>query len=375
MGVLATTLAVLLATTACNRDSQAAEQGGPGGSRGRGGDRVVPVQVATVELGEVSRSVNATGTVEPIRTVGVVSQISGVLRDIAAEEGDYVQQGAVLARVDVPELEAQLVSAQAALDLAQSTAQRTGSLFGQQIITAAENEAAQAALAAARATRDQLRTRIGFATVRAPVSGVVLERRAEAGDLASPQGRLFTVADVSTLVVRVPVSELDVTALRQGDGVDVTLDALPGRTLRGTIRRVFPAADSVSRLVPVEVALTGAAARDARPGFLARVGFRLDPRSGVLLIPATAVLENPRGSVVYVVQEGAATLRSVQRGATYQGRVEITNGLAPGEQVVVAGNNDLREGSRVRVMSDLRDTLDTPMPGRDSAATTVGANR
>ena len=332
-------------------------------------DRAEPVQVAVAVLGVTSRSLALTGSVEPIRTVSVVSQLGGVLQAVAVEEGDAVREGAVLARLEVPEIRAQLTSADAALDVARRTAERSSQLFRAGVVTAPEHERDQAALVAARAARDQLRTRLGFATVRAPIDGVVLERAVRTGDLASPHLRLFTLGDVSTLVVRVPVSELDVTALRPNDRVDVTLDALPGRTYPGTIRRIFPAADSVTRLVPVEVALTDASPRQVRPGFLARAVFRLAPRTGVLTIPGTALLESPRGAVVYVVRDGRATLRTVERGATDQGRVEIRSGLAAGDTVVTAGNTRLRDGAPVRV-------TDPPTPGAapgDTAGTTSTA--
>lgn len=325
----------------------------------RRAERVEPVQVVVAELASTARSVAATGTVEPLQTVGVVAQLGGVLQSVMVEEGDRVRRGAVLARIAVPELTAQLTSAEAALDVARRAAERSAQLARGGIITGPENERDQAALVAAQAARDQLRTRLGFATVRAPIDGVVLERAVRSGDLASPQLRLFTVGDVATLVVRVPVSERDVTALRATDEVEVVLDALPGRTFAGTIRRIFPVADSTTRLVPVEVALRGASTRLVRPGFLARVTFRLEPRTGVLMVPGTAVLENPRGAVVYVVRGGKAVLRPVERGATYQGRVEIRSGLAAGDSVVTAGNTMLRDGASVRVM-------DGPVPsGRD----------
>jgi membrane fusion protein (multidrug efflux system) len=318
--------------------------------------RVEPVQVAVAELAATGRSVSATGRVEPVRTVGVVSQIAGVLQAVQVEEGDRVAAGAVLARIEVPEIRAQLTSAEATLAVARQAAGRSGQLFRAGIVTAPENEREQLALAAAQAARDQLRVRLGFAVVRAPSAGIVLERTVRTGDLASPQLRLFTIGDVSTLVVRVPVSELDVAALRETDRVEVVLDALPGRTFAGAIRRVFPAADSLTRLVPVEVALAGASARLVRPGYLARVIFRLEPRTGVLLVPATAVLENPRGAVVYVVRAGRAALRPVERGATYEGRVEIRQGLVAGDTVVTAGNTFIRDGATVRV-------TDAPTPG------------
>ncbi|HEY0970097.1 MAG TPA: efflux RND transporter periplasmic adaptor subunit [Gemmatimonadales bacterium] len=366
MAAIPLVLALVLA--ACGSETgEAASVGGAGG--GPRAPRAVPVEVVVAEYGTAARTVPATGNVEPLRTVGVNSQLAGVLSRVNVEEGDVVQEGAVLATIEIPELHAQLASAEAALEVARSAAERSAQLFQRQVITAAEKERDQAALTAARATRDQLRTRLGYATVRAPISGVVTEKRVESGDLASAQGRLFTIADVSTLVVRVPVSELDVTALRAGDEVDVVLDALPGQPVRGTVRRVFPVADSITRLVPVEVALSGATARQVRPGFLARVTFRLSPRDGVLMVPVGAVLENPRGAAVYIVNDGRATLRSVQRGGTYEGRVEITSGLAPGDSVVVAGNTMLRDGAEVRVSKSAQPTV-TPSP--DAAGQQVG---
>lgn len=310
----------------------------------------MPVELAVAELGTAARSIGATGTVEPIRTVGVNSQLAGALLSVTVEEGDQVRAGTVLARIDSRELEAQMASAEAALTVAQSTAERSQQLMDQQIVTSAEFERDQAAFAAAQATRDQLRTRLGYSTVTSPINGVVLQKHVERGFIVSPQMPLFTVGDLSTLVMRVPVSELDVTGLDEGDTVSVAFDALGGRVIPGRIRRVFPAADSITRLVPVEVALAAASAREIRPGFLGRATFQLDPRTGILMVPTGAVLTDAGGSAVFVVRDARASRRSVQRGGTFQGRVEIVSGLSAGDTIVVAGNEDLRDGSAVRAV-------------------------
>lgn len=337
---------LMFAAVACQRgDGQS-----PPGRSGPGGERPpTPVEVSRATLDTVSRSVRATGTVEPIRTIVVISQLAGALLHVAVEEGDVVRAGQVLARIDSRELQAQMRSAEATLEVARRAAERSEQLRAQQIITVAEYEAEQAAYAAALATHDQLRTRLNYATVRTPISGVVLEKLVEAGHVVGTQSRLFTVGDIDPLVVRVPVSELDVTALAAGDTVQVTVDALPGADLVGRVRRIFPAADSTTRLVPVEVALAGSSSRQVRPGFLARVTFALSPRTGVLTVPAGAVLEAASGSAVFVVDDGRALRKRVQRGDTYDGRVEITAGLSPGDTVVVAGNAELRDGAAVRL--------------------------
>jgi membrane fusion protein (multidrug efflux system) len=307
--------------------------------------------VAAAELGSAARSISATGTVQPIRTVTINSQLAGALLEVPVEEGTPVRPGSVLARIDARELEAQLASAEAALEVARRAAERAERLRDQEIVTVAEYERDHAAFVAALATRDQLKTRAGYATVRSPITGVVLAKRVERGDIVAPQTELFTVGDLSTLVAVVPVSELDVASLDVGDAATVALDALPGRTLTGRIRRIFPSADTVTRLVPVEVALTGEAAREARPGFLARITFQLEPRTGVLLVPAGAVLDAAGGTSLFTVSGGRAERRTVERGGNYAGRVEITSGLSAGDTVVVSGATMLQNGAAVRLVT------------------------
>ena len=322
------------------------------GRGGRGGpNAVTPVEVTAVERGAIARSISVPGAVEPIRSVGVNAQVAGVLLAVNVEEGDYVQRGQVLARVDDRELRAQLVSAEAQLEVAQSAFERAEQLRDRRVITLPEYERDRAAYAAAQASVEQLRTRLGYTTVNAPATGIITEKLVETGDVVANQTRLFEIADVATMVVRVRVSELDVVELNVGDRVQVSLDAYPGRELGGYIRRVFPGADPATRLVPVEVALDEVSARAARPGFLARVTFRLAAHENVLLIPANALLGGQGSQSVFVVQDDRAVRRTVETGLTSEGRVEIVAGLDGSEVVVTAGNNMLRDGALVRVQS------------------------
>ena len=350
--------------------------GGAGGGGGRGGPGAglpVPVEVSVAELGTAARVISATGTVEPIRSIGINAQVGGALLRVAVEEGDRVSAGQTLAEIDSRELDAQLASAEATLEVAKRVAERSQQLRDQQINTVAEYERDQAAYTASRASRDQLRTRVGFANVKSPVDGVVLDKRVEQGDIVTGQTRLFTIGDVSTLVVRVPVSEHDVGGLKTGDHVPLTLDAFPGRVLAARVRRVFPSADTVTRLIPVEIALTPEAARGVKPGYLARVNIQLDPRSNVLLVPTQALLEDPTGSVIYLVRGGKAVRTRVRRGGTFQGRVEIVDGITTGDSVIVAGNNIVRDGGAVRFASSPTiDSTPDAARGQRSGATPPG---
>ncbi len=324
--------------------------GGPGGGPGGRPTGPTAVEVATITRGALSREAIVAGVLAPVRSVGVNAQLGGALLSVRAEEGDAVREGEILAEVDSRELRAQVRSAEASLELAKSTADRSELLFKDRVVTAAEFERDRAALAAAQASLDALRTRLGFASVRAPTSGVVTEKRVEAGDVVSAQARLFSIADISMLVVRVQVSELDIAGLSVGKGVDVTVDAVGATTFPGTIRRIFPAADSVTRMVPVEVGLSGPAVRRLRPGYLARVTLRLGERADVLLAPVSAVVGARDARAVYIKRGDKVERRQVRLGQSSGSFVEIHEGLSEGDTVVVVGAEQLRDGATVRVV-------------------------
>lgn len=337
----------LIGALACGGEEAGGRSEGPDGL---GGERVIPVETGVVERATLEREAVVAGAIEPIRSVGVNGQIAGIVRSVSAEEGDRVGPGQVLARLDTSEIQAALASAEANHEVAQAAWERAQRLQAEQIITLPEYERDRAAFAAAEAQRSQLRTRLGYGTIRSPLAGVVTEKAVEAGDLVAVQQPLFRIADVSTLVVRVGVSELDVVHLSEGETVGLVLDAYPDRSLSGRIRRIFPAADPATRLVPVEVAVEPGS--PARPGFLARVRFALDVRRDVPVLPADAVVEREGGSVAFVVVNGRAERREVRTGLVQEGRVEIVDGLSAGEVVVVQGASSLRDGARVRPLGD-----------------------
>lgn len=338
-------LAAVLAAGACG-DGEAAP------SNGFRGAPPTPVETDTVIVGQIARVITIPGTVEAIRTIGVNAQVAGAVLQVPVEEGDRVQEGQVVARLDDRELQAQLRSAEAQFEVADAAFQRAQQLRERQVITQPEYEAARTAFEAARSQTEQLRTRVGFTEVRSPIGGVVTTKVVQSGDVVGGQARLLEIAEVDTMVVRVNVSELDIVDIEAGDEVELRVDALAGEVLTASVRRVFPAANATTRLIPVEVALSPEDGRRTRPGYLARVQFQLQPKDDALLIPASAIVSRGGGEAVYLVGDSASVvLRSVTPGLTSEGRVEIVDGLAPGDRIVTAGANLLRDGARIRDVS------------------------
>ena len=340
----------LILLAGCSGGQEASGAQGGGGRGDNGGQRVIPVAAAPAQRRDVARAVTVVGPVEPIRTIGVNSLMAGTVLQLHAQEGDRVRAGQVLAELDARETRAQLERARAVLANAQAVFERNQQLHANRIITDAEFDQSRAAFDVAKSDADLWGTRFAFSRITAPSAGIVTAKHVEAGSAVSPNQRVFDLADVSVLVVRVRLSELDVVHLGSGAKVAVSLDAYPAARLEGEIRRVFPAADAESRLVPVEVVLGAAPAGvTARPGYLARVTFALDRRSAVLAVPAPAVGVGDDGAFVYVVEADTVARRAVTLGLNAEGWVEIAGGLREGERVVTSGHINLRPGSRVRV--------------------------
>lgn len=340
----AAALPLLVVAAACSGGQEAS------GAQRQQGQRVIPVAAAPVARRDLARSVTVVAPVEPVRTIGVNSLMSGTVLALHSEEGDRVREGQLLAELDARETTAQLERARAVLASAEATFQRNRQLHDNQIITAAEFEQSRSAYEVARSDAEVWRTRLQFSRIAAPSAGVVTAKHVEAGSAVTPNQRVFDLADVSQLVVRVRLSELDVVYLRAGSAVEVSLDAYPDARIPGRIRRVFPSADTQSRLVPVEVVLGAIpAGLQVRPGFLARVTFALDRRSDALAVPAPAVAVGEGGAFVYVVESDSVVRRPVGLGVTVEGWVEVAEGLREGELVVTSGHANLRPGARVRL--------------------------
>ncbi|MCC7002074.1 MAG: efflux RND transporter periplasmic adaptor subunit [Gemmatimonadaceae bacterium] len=373
-----TAAAAMTVLAACGGGAEAAAAagaGGAGGGGGRpggggpggGGGQPSPVEIAVVARTSMARTSTVTGQLAPVRAVGVNSQIAGALLTVNVEEGSRVTKGELMAEIDPRELTAQVRAAEAALAFAKSTAERSTTLYEAKVITVVEFERDRTALASAEASLAQLKTRLDFTKVLSPLDGVVTQRFVRDGDIVGAQAALFTVADVSTLVTLLPVSELEVPMLRTGATVPVQVDALQA-TVNGRIRRIFPAADSLNRLVPVEVAIPGNAIAGLRPGYTVRATLRLDERQNVLMIPSRAVVGAQGSQSVYVIKNGRAERRRVRVGTDTDGQTEVVEGVVFGDSVITTGNALLRDGAQVRIVQPLA-------PEAPAAAKTVPAGK
>lgn len=325
---------------------------GCGGGQPAGPATPAAISVRTVRVApeRVELTITATGAVEPRAEVIVAAQQEGLVTEVRVREGDRVAAGQVLVRLDDREIQAQLAEAEARRIEAEAQWRRSQALVADGLIAESQADTARAGFETAAARVVALQTRLSFTRITAPVAGVITARRVEVGNLAAARAALLEMAAGDGLVLRVPVSELDVVKLAAGDAAVVTVDALPGTRIDGRIGRIFPATDAGTRQVTVELELQ-APPPAVKPGFLARATLVTERMPDGLLVPEAAVM---RGSevplFVYVVEGGAAKVREVQVGARLAGRALIARGLSAGDEVVVEGTARLRDGAPVQVV-------------------------
>jgi multidrug efflux pump subunit AcrA (membrane-fusion protein) len=249
-------------------------------------------------------------------------------------------------------------------DLAESTYLAAKAQFERvtQSLRVAELGARQEDIAAAEAEVQRLEARVKRlredvqkTTLRSPVSGVITQRYTEVGQWLERGGKVVDVIDLRAVLVRVPVHEKDISRLRAGDEATIVLDALPDRPFTGRVKHIIPQADPASRTFPVKIEVPNSPDSAIKAGMFARVRLRAGTAQAGVFVPKDAVVRQPTGLVVFVVQEEKARLVPIKTGRSHDGLIEVIDGsVKPGDTVVVTGNETLRDQAAVMVKGNPR---------------------
>jgi HlyD family secretion protein len=343
----------------------------------RGDDSAPALTTAPAQRTDVIVQVTATGTLSPLVTVEVGSQVSGRVKELFADYNSEVKQGQVIARLD-PELaqnaiaqaKARLRSAQASGARARALAakaridhERMEKLYASKLVaasevdaalaerrsTAASADAAAADLTLARAAVEQAESNLDYTTITSPIDGVVISRNVSVGQtvaasLSAPV--LFVIAqDLRKMEIHTAVAESDVGRIRAGLKVEFSADAYPERTFKGEVKQVRYEAQNVSNVVTYDaVVLADNDELMLRPGMTANVNFVIDSRRDVLAVPSKALRYRPAGAEVGPRQRGSRTLYVLRDGAPVA--VKIKAGLTDGTNTEVV-EGELAEGDVV----------------------------
>lgn len=325
--------------------------GGPGGHVGPpgGGGAGMPVEAATVRSETLVRSIPAVGTLHSIESVVVRPEIAGRIEKIAFREGERVEAGSALLTLDDSILRAQLAEARASLQLSKANYQRANELFQKKVGSAQARDQALANMRVDEARVAVAEAQLDKTTIRAPFAGIVGLRKVSPGDYATAGQDIVNLEKIDVLKADFSVPELALPEVAEGQTVNVTVDAFPGRTFKGNVHAIDPLIDARGRSIAIRAHIDNPD-NLLRPGLFARIELVVAKTEGALLVPEEAIVPVGEDRFVFRIVDGKAMMTRVRTGARRPGEVQITEGLKAGQQVVTAGQIKLRDGIPVSVV-------------------------
>jgi membrane fusion protein (multidrug efflux system) len=307
----------------------------------------VNVSVWKVEPAVLKDELSLAGRLEPWVEVNVSSELGGTVQEVHFEKGRHVQQGRVLAKIGTDLLEASLAEAEAELVAATANFNKTKELFDRQAVPRQELVSATSTLKRAEARMEQAKLRVDRSIIEAPVSGVVISREVERGEVVAPGSLVTVIHQVARLKASVGIPEDDIAHFRPGGEAKIEVDAYPDRAFEGKIHFLSPAATGANRTFPAEIEIDNSK-EELRPGMIVRVFLVRRIFENAVVVPRDAVLERDSGTVLFVLADDRAKLRQVKTGPSESGRIVVLDGLEPGEVLIVSGHRNLVDGQRVR---------------------------
>jgi RND family efflux transporter MFP subunit len=325
------------------------------------------VNVTKPSGGSASQEVTLPGNTQAFTDTPIYARTSGYLRKWYVDIGTHVRKGQLLAEIETPELDQQLLqaqadllSAQANMELAKTTSVRWQSLLAKHAVSQQETDqvvsdyaAKQAAYASSQANVGRLKELQGYERVLAPFDGIITARSTDIGALigsgsGSTPRELFHEAAVGRLLVYVAVPEVYADSVHDGQVVTITQDANPGNVITGTISRNSSAIDQTSRTLNVQVAVNNENGQ-LLPGAYVFVHLKLPTAAGnhTFTIPSNTLLFRAEGLRVGVVRNNVVTLVPITIGHDFGSTVEVTSGLAPNDEIVLDPSDSLTSGTQV----------------------------
>lgn len=330
-------------------------------------EQAVAFDTAKVEPANIKNSVTATGSVEPVTSVTVGTQVSGIISKLYVDYNSVVKKGQVIAELDKTNLiselntaKANLASAQSSLNYEQANFKRYATLYKKGLVSADEYEQAKLnyekakeTVASSREMVQKAQTNLGYAIITSPIDGIVISKSVEEGQTvaasyATPE--LFTIAkDLKDMQVVADVDEADIGDVKEGERVTFTVDAYPDDTFEGTVTQVRQEATTTNNVVTYEVVISAPNAElKLKPGLTANVTIYTAERQNVLSVPTKALRFTPTADLmkgakivdckgknkVWTKEGNTFRAHSVQIGMSDGIHTEILGGIGKGQAVV-----------------------------------------
>jgi multidrug efflux system membrane fusion protein len=309
----------------------------------------IPVSVFAAQNLPVETRLVKTGTLIPFDEADIIAGNQGKVTSLNFDLGSQVNKGAVMANVDMQIAQLSLSDAQQRVKKLENDYQTYKELLAGDGTTQAKVDEIKLSLDNARNQVSQIRKQIGDYSIIAPISGVVVAKNTVKGEFVNPGTVIGKMVDVSRLKVQVLVGENDAYQLKAGQPVKIKTDIYPDQNFTGIISFISPQGDKAHNY-PVEIVLNNNSKNALKAGTFVQADFSQNATENALQIPREALVESVKNPYVYVLENNLAKTRKIQVGRSLGSNIEVTNGLKEGEDVIVSGQINLTENTKVEVV-------------------------
>jgi len=346
---IATTLALLL-LSGCER--------GTGASSPAKAEPPLEAKIVHPSRGEITRSITLPGEIKAYQAATLYAKVSGYLKSIAVDKGDQVEEGALLAEIEAPELIADRAKYKAEIEVAELDYKRLSEAQKKapDLVVPLSVDTAKSKSEVAKANLERAETLLQFTKITAPFSGIVTRRMVDPGAFipaatsgSTPQSAaLLTLMDFHIVRLQVAVPESESSLVAKDQPVKLMVDGLPGRSFEGKITRFSYALDEASKTMLAEIELPNPKL-ELRPGMYALVKIGIEKKEDALLVPLDAVLMEKANPSVFTVVDNKAKKTPVKLGFKDDAKAEVLSGLNASDPVILIGKQPLSDGRPVRI--------------------------
>ena len=308
----------------------------------------VPVSVMVIEPVAMRDVIFLPGETEASEDVKVGANTAGRVDWIGPREGQKVNKGDLLVKIDVSALKASLDHAEAAYKLADDLYQRRLRLYGHKIIAKEELDQSETQRTLALTDLEQIKVRYNHGFPKSPITGIINHLYLDEGEYADIGKPIADIVNIDKIKINVRVPELDVRFVKIGQQTPLKIDAFPDRTLMGTIDFVSFKADPATKTFLVRSIIDNPD-HDIRPGMIGRVAFVRRVITDALAAPLFTLVDKGGERIVFVEKDGVAQSRTISIGVIEGDRVQVTGGLNPGDHLIVKGHTEVEDGMKVIV--------------------------
>ncbi len=308
------------------------------------------VRLKEIEPGSLKIQTTYVGSLLPNQRVLMRSQIDGVIENIDFEEGDKITKEKRLIDISTKELQLKLKIAIADSNLAEVNIKRDEKLASSNLISSSQLDQTRTRAESARLNKELAGISLKKSLISSPLDGTIKTRHVKVGEFVRKGDKLVEILDLSRVIVKVNIPELEILEIKIGQKVEIALYIMEDIIFSGEVKNIGLEADSNNRTFPVEIHVSNSE-RMLRPGMLARATFTKSIEDQQIVIPRHTILEKELGRVVYVFDKGKVFQRDILVGLSQRDQVQVIKGLKKGEMIVVEGHNKLSDGEEVNVVN------------------------